>query len=90
MTDTRIVTTHPDLPARIGPVEFEQFGAKWVAVRCPAAFDEMMRLKGGLREAGSRRWLIERRRVGRLGRDLQRATDPLFRQAGIDLDEGNR
>ena len=26
----------PDLPARIGPVEFEQFGAKWVAVRCPS------------------------------------------------------
>jgi hypothetical protein len=42
----------PGLPARIGPVEFEQFGAKWVAVRCPAAFDELMRLKGGVREAG--------------------------------------
>jgi len=84
---TRIVTTHPDLPARIGPVEFEQFGAKWVAVRCPSEFDGLMRLKGGLREAGSRRWLIERRRVGRLVRELQRATDPLFRQAGIDLDE---
>ena len=44
--------TMPGLPARIGPVEFEQFGAKWVAVRCPAAFDELMRLKGGVREAG--------------------------------------
>ena len=79
-----------DLPSHIGPVELEQFGAKWVAVRCPSEFDGLMRKTGGLREAGSRRWLIERRRVGRLVRELQRATDPLFRQAGIDLDEGNR
>ena len=52
--------TMPGLPARIGPVEFEQFGAKWVAVRCPSEFDELMRLTGGLREAGSQRWLIPR------------------------------
>ena len=78
--------TMPGLPARIGPVEFEQFGAKWVAVRCPAAFDEVMRLKGGVREAGSRRWLIPRWRINPLLRELRRATDPLFRQAGIDLD----
>ena len=39
---TRLVTTHLDLPARIGPVI----------------------------------------------RTLRRSTDPLFRQAGIDLDEG--
>ena len=44
---TRIVTTHPDLPARIGPVEFEPFGAKWVAVRCPSEFNELMRLEEG-------------------------------------------
>ena len=62
----------PDLPARIGPVEFEQFGAKWVAVRCPAAFDELMRLKGGVREAGSRRWLIPRWRINPLLRELRR------------------
>ena len=86
MPDTRTVTTHPDLPARIGPVEFEQFGAKWVAVRCPSEFDELMRLTGGLREAGSQRWLIPRWRINSLMRKLQRTTDPLFRQAGIDLD----
>ena len=87
---TRIVTTHPDLPARIGPVEFEPFGAKWVAVRCPSEFNELMRLKGGLREAGSRRWVIARQRITPLVRELRRATDPLFRQAGMDLDgEGN-
>jgi hypothetical protein len=75
-----------DCPARIGPVEFEPFGAKWVAVRCPSEFNELMRLTGGLREAGSRRWLIHRWRMGPLVRE-RRSTDPLFRQAGIDLDE---
>jgi hypothetical protein len=80
-----------DLPARIGPVELEPFGAKWVAVRCPSEFNELMRLKGWLREAGSRRWLITRQRINPLVRELRRATDPLFRQAGMDLDgEGNR
>jgi hypothetical protein len=72
----------PDLPARIGPVEFEQFGAKWVAVRCPSDFDELMRLTGGLREVGSQRWLIPRWRINSLMRKLQRTTDPLFRPAG--------
>jgi hypothetical protein len=76
----------PDLPAHIGPVEFEQFGAKWVAVRCPSEFDELRRLTGGLREAGSQRWLIPRWRINSPMRKLQRTTDPLFRQAGIDLD----
>ena len=83
---TRIVTTHPDLPARIGPVEFEQFGVKWVAVRCSSDFDGLMRKTGGLREAGSHRWLIPRWRINPLMRELRRATGPLFRQAGIDLD----
>jgi hypothetical protein len=76
-----------DVPSRIGPVEFEQFGAKWVAVRCPAAFDELMQVKGGVREAGSRRWLIPRWRINPLLRELRRATDPLFRQAGMSLDD---
>jgi hypothetical protein len=37
-----------------------------------------MRNAGGQWEAGSRRWLIERRRVGPVIRALQRTTDPLF------------
>ena len=91
MPDTRTVTTHPDLPARIGPVEFELFGPKWAVARCPSEFDELMRLTGGLREARSQRWLIPRWRINSLMRKLQRAIDPLFQQAGIDLDgEGNR
>ena len=75
-----------DLPGRIGPVELEQFGAKWVAVRCPSEFNELMRLTGGLREAGSHRWLIARWRINPLMRELRRATDPLFRRVGMDLD----
>jgi hypothetical protein len=78
-----------DLPARIGPVQLQPFGAKWVAVRCPSEFDRLMRSTSGLREAGSHRCLISRQRMG--PRELRRTTDPLFRQAGIDLDgEGTR
>jgi hypothetical protein len=39
-------------------------------------------------EPGSRQWLVERRRNGPVNRNLRHTTDPLFRQAGIDLDEG--
>jgi hypothetical protein len=45
-----------------------------------------MRLKGGVREPGSRRWLIHRWRINPLVRELWRSTDPLFRRTGIDLD----
>jgi len=37
-------------------------------------------------EPGSRRWLLERRRIGPVVRALERATDPLFRHAGMSLD----
>jgi hypothetical protein len=57
-----------------------------VAVRCPRDLDPLMRKAGGQWEPGSRRWLIERRRMGPLVRELRRATDPLFRRAGINLD----
>jgi hypothetical protein len=52
----------------------------------PVRVRELMRLTGGLREAGSQRWLIPRWRINSLMRKLQRTTDPLFRLAGIDLD----
>jgi hypothetical protein len=45
-----------------------------------------MRRAVGLWDPASRRWLIERRRLGPLVRNLRRDTDPLFRRAGIDLD----
>ena len=63
---------------------------RMVAVRCPRELAPLMKKAGGLWEPGSRRWLIERRRIAPLVRALRRATDPLFRQAGMDLDgEGN-
>jgi hypothetical protein len=48
----------------------------------------LVRQAGGMWEPGSQRWLIEQRRIGPLIRNLRRVTDLLFRQAGIDLDEG--
>jgi hypothetical protein len=76
----------PVVPARIGPAEFTALGGM-IAVRCPSDLDPWMQKGGGLWEPGSRRWLIERRRIGSVIRNLRRVTDPLFRHAGIDLDE---
>ena len=76
-----------DLPARIGPVEFGMMGGM-VAVRCPHDLDPLMRRAGGLWEPGTRRWLIEQRRLGPVIRKLRRITDPLFRRVGLDLDNG--
>jgi hypothetical protein len=45
-----------------------------------------MRRAGGQWEPGTRQWLVERRRMGPLIRNLRRTTDPLFRQAGMSLD----
>jgi hypothetical protein len=75
------------VPARIGPAEFGTLG-RLVAVRCPSDLAPLMRRAGGQWEPGSRRWLIERRRIGPLIRTLRRETDPLFRLAGLDLDQG--
>ena len=81
----RNLAAEADLPAHIGPAEFQALGSL-VAVRCPHDLDPLMRKAGGMWEPGSRRWLIERRRMNPLVRNLRRATDPLFRQAGVDLD----
>ena len=75
------------LPGRIGPAEFGTLGA-WVTARCPREMAPLMRQAGGVWEPGSRRWLIERRRIGPVIRYLRRTTDPLFRRAGLNLDEG--
>jgi hypothetical protein len=76
---------HADLPSHIGPAEFSTLGAM-IAVRCPRELVPLMRQAGGQWEPGSRRWLIERRRMGPLVRELRRSTDPLFRRVGMDLD----
>jgi hypothetical protein len=73
-----------ELPKQIGPVQFGQLGRQ-VIVRCPREFDSIMRSAGGEWDAGSRRWLVERRRIGPVIRALERCTDPLFRRAGVDL-----
>lgn len=77
----------PTLPPRIGPVQFSLLG-NMVAIRCPAELVPLVQKAGGQWEPGSRRWLVQRRRIGPLIRNLRRATDPLFRRAGIDLDKG--
>jgi hypothetical protein len=63
------ILTDLDLPTRIGPCEFSPLGAM-IAVRCPHDFDHLMHQAGGQQEAGSRRWLIERRPMGPLVRNL--------------------
>ena len=79
------MTAHHNLPARIGPVKFSVLGAM-VTARCPHDLDPLMQRAGGLWEPGTRRWLIERRRINPLIRNLRRTTDPLFRRAGLALD----
>ena len=73
------------LPARIGPAEFSLLG-KLVAIRAPRELDAIFRRAGGAWEPGSRRWLIERRRIGPVIRELRKATDTLFRKSGVSLD----
>jgi hypothetical protein len=67
-----------DPPVRIGPVEFSTLG-RMIAIRCPLEFAPLLRKAGAAWEPGSRRWLVHRRRLGPLIRNLRRATDPLFR-----------
>jgi hypothetical protein len=75
----------PALPDRVGPCEIGMLG-RLVAIRCPHELAPILQAAGGLWEPGSRRWLVERRRLGPVIRALQRATDPLFRHAGMSLD----
>ena len=76
-----------EIPARIGPVEFGELGAM-IAIRCPHEFDDVMLKAGGEWEPGSRRWLVKRWRINPVLRTLRRTVDPLFRRAGLALDEG--
>jgi hypothetical protein len=80
-------TTASAIPEHVGPAEISRMG-RWIAIRCPHDLAPLMRRAGGLWEPGSRRWLVERRRLGPLLRALRRDTDPLFRHAGLSLDEG--
>jgi hypothetical protein len=73
------------LPSRVGPAEFGEMG-RMIAVRCPKELSPILKRAGGQWEPGSRRWLVERRRIGPVMRALERETDPLFRRAGLSLD----
>ena len=74
-----------DIPTHVGPCEFGQLGNQ-IAVRCPPELAHILRRAGALWEPGSRRWLVQRRRIWPVIRALERATDPLFRAAGMVLD----
>jgi hypothetical protein len=73
-----------DVPPSIGPVVFGMLG-HWVTVRCPRQYGELMRRAGAVWDPGARQWLIERRRIGPVIRELEHVVDPLFAQAGIRL-----
>jgi hypothetical protein len=75
-----------DVPQSIGPVVFGTLGVGWVMVRCPREYHDLMRRAGGVWEPGARQWLVERRRIGPVIRELERIVDPLFRRVGIHLD----
>jgi hypothetical protein len=80
------VMADTNIPGQIGPCAFGTLG-RLVTVRCPGEFAPLMQRAGGQWEPGTRRWLIEQWRVGPLVRALRGSTDPLFRRAGIDLDQ---
>jgi hypothetical protein len=85
MAQNRAMRPPKPLPHRIGPVEFGTLGS-WITVRCPRDYDSLMRNAGGQWEPGSRRWLIEKRRIGPVIRTLERSVDPLFRAVGLALE----
>jgi hypothetical protein len=74
-----------DIPQNVGPVRFDQFGRQ-IAATCPREYDQLMRNAGGQWEAGSRRRLLQRHRIGPVIRTLRRSVDPLFRHAVLVAD----
>src|SRR5690348_11251798 len=91
--DRRVFASDPrrnqplaDVPPSIGPVVFGTLGGGWVMVRCPSQYAELMRRAGGVWEPGAQQWLVERRRIRPVIRELERTVDPLFRRVGIHLD----
>jgi hypothetical protein len=73
------------VPNQIRPCQFGELGAK-IAVRRPVELAHILRRVGAICEPGRERWLVQRRRIGPVIRALERATDPLFRRAGVVLD----
>jgi hypothetical protein len=71
------------LPSRIGPVEPGMLGGVVVA-RCSENFVPILKRAGAMWEPSSRRWLVERRRIGPLIRALERAP-ALYRGAAAKV-----
>jgi hypothetical protein len=84
-TESPLMPPAIDIPSHIGPCEFGLLG-KQIAIRCPKELAHILQRAGAIWEPGSRRWLVQRRRIGPVIRALERATDPLFRRAGVVLD----
>jgi hypothetical protein len=73
------------LPCQIGPCQITQLGSL-VAIRCPRDLDRIVGRTAATWEPGSGRWLVSPSRAAKLVPKLCRATDPLFRRAGLALD----
>jgi hypothetical protein len=74
------------IPKQVGPCRFGRLRA-WITVQCPREkLDQLMRSAGGTWDPGTRRWLLRLHRLGPVLRALRRRTNPLFRQAAVDLD----
>ena len=43
-----------------------------IMVRCPSEYDDLMRGAGAVWEPGARQWLVQRRRIGPVIRELER------------------
>ena len=81
-----------EVPSNVGPVLFGTLGVGWIMVRCPSQYDELMRRAGGVWEPGARQWLVQRRRIGPVIRELERTVDLWAKPSAmsgvhIDLDE---
>ena len=59
-----------ELPSHIGPCEFSLLG-RLVAVRCPKELAHILQRAGAIWEPGSRRGLVQRRRIGPVIRALE-------------------
>ena len=62
----------PPLPDHVGPCEFGELG-RMVAVRCLHELTHILQRAGAVWEPGSRRWRVERRRIGPAIRTLDRS-----------------
>jgi len=78
-------TDPPPVSKYVGPCRFGRLGA-WITAHCPREFDTLLMEAGAGWEPGGRRWLLRLHRLGPALRALRQRTDPVFRQACVDLD----